>query len=142
MTYKMTVPGAKEKFEDWIANRGGILVWPNENLSDPGKGPMFTPATTSDGKDGKECKPHWGVGKPILITDINEFEFQKIKELKRFHVAVRLGSQGMNYKLTDAATRRLNNELDKAKKKYGDSFYEFDYEDYKNCVIMIPDNEG
>jgi hypothetical protein len=140
MTYKITVPGAKEKFEQWIADRGGILVWPNENLSDPGKGPMFTPATTADGEDGTKSKPHWGVGKPILVKDIGEFEFQKIKELKRFHVAVRLGSQGMSYKLTEAAGRRLKKELAKATEKFGDSWYEFDYCDEKNCVIMVPDN--
>ena len=29
------VVGARPKFEDWIANRGGVQVWDNVNLSTP-----------------------------------------------------------------------------------------------------------
>jgi hypothetical protein len=137
MTYKITVTGAKEKFQDWIANRGGILVWPNVNLSDPGKGPMFTPARHDDGSDGSKDKPHWSVGDPTLVTSIDEFEFVTLREYKRFHVGVRRGD-GLSIVLTDAAKRRLDRELAKASKDHGDAFYEFDYGDERNCVILVP----
>ena len=60
------------------------------------------------------------------------------KEVKRFHVAVRLGSQGMSYKVTDGGTRRIRAEVEKA----GDgAYYTFDYDDYKNAAIMAPEKE-
>jgi hypothetical protein len=45
-------------------------------------------------------------------------------EVKRFHVAVRIGGQGFCLKVTDGGTRRIWRELAKAGTG---SFYEFDY---------------
>lgn len=139
--YKITVPGAKERFQDWIANRGGVLAWPNVNLSNAGRDPMFTPATTSTGEDGRKHKPHWSVGDPSLVTSIDEFEFVTLREYKRFHVGTQRGD-GLSFVLTDAASRRLKRELAKAAEQHGDSYYEFDYADHKNCVILVPAEGG
>jgi hypothetical protein len=45
-------------------------------------------------------------------------------EVKRFHIGVRLGSQGFIVKLTDGATRRVWKEIAKAGEG---SFCRFDY---------------
>ena len=134
MPIRITAPNAKEKFTDWIANRGGVFQWLNVNLS--GGNDLFTPAKDDAGNDYP--KPHWGVdNKPILITDISAFEFVKMVEVKRFRVALRRGAQGLSIKLTDASSRKLRNWLD----KFGpNSIYEFDYS-VQEAVILIPENE-
>lgn len=133
ITYEMSVPGAQEKFAAWIKDRGGVAVWPNVNLSDPGKGPTFTPVVT----DGKPTpRPHWSVAsEPAeIVTNIDRFKFLTLKEVDRFHVAVRVGSQGTMLKLTDASSAKLRKRLD----KYGDGArYHFDF-DSQEAVIEVP----
>ena len=129
------VPGVRPMFEKWIRDRGGVLVWPNINMSNPGGGDMFTPAKTLA---GEPCpKPHWSRGEPELATDIRVFRFVKeMKEVKRFRVAIRMGSQGMSLKVTDASTRKIRKYCD----QYKDSSYRFDY-DTQECVIEVPTYE-
>lgn len=130
------VVGARAKFEDWIANRGGVQVWDNINLSNPWKGPMFTPANNTDGTP--TGKPSWSVAKAELVTDINRFAFVKAwTEVKRFHVAIRPGSQGLTMKLTDGSSRRVMRIMDKY--PVG-TCYRFDY-DTQECVIEMPEME-
>jgi hypothetical protein len=118
---KVTALGAKEKMLDWIANRGGIQVWDNVNLSDMGAGEQFTPALTENGE--QMGKPHWSVARGELITDIKRFKFAvSFVEVKRFHVAVQRGS-GLGYKATDGSMRKLDRYLDAAREKYGDDVY-------------------
>ena len=127
--------GVRPQFEDWMRTRGGVLVWTNLSMSSPDAGHMFTPATTSTKEDGKLHKPHWSYGKPELHTSLEDFRFVKeMREVKRFHVGIRLGSQGMAYKLTDGATRRVRKECDKAGPE---STYHFDY-DTQECVVCLP----
>ena len=128
-------PENAEKFKDWLANRGGIAFWRSVSLSDPGR-TMSTPATHQDGKPA--TKPHWMMGeKPDrIITDINDVEVVLEKVVKRFHVAVRMGSQGMSFKVTDGGTRRIRAEVAKAGEG---AWYQFDYDAYENCVILKPD---
>jgi hypothetical protein len=135
MKYEVTVPGAKTQIMEWLRDRGGVIVWENINLSDPTKGFTYTPAKTSDGQDGHEKKPHWGVRAKEVVTDPDKFRFAKeLKEVKRFRVAVRMGSQGMSLKVTDGGTRRIKAALAKAGP---DSCYEFDY-DTQEAVILVP----
>lgn len=115
---KVTQLGAKEKMLDWIANRGGVQVWNNVNLSDMGAGEQFTPALTENGE--QMGKPHWTVERGELITDIKRFQFvASFIEIKRFHAAVRVGRNGLAYKLTDGSQRKLDRYLDSAREKYG-----------------------
>ena len=137
---EVTVPGVRAKFEDWIKTRGGILVWENVNLSDPGAGPMFTPVRDAEGKTNcKNSPPHWTHRYHETCTKIKDFKFVKeMVEVNRFRVAVRMGTQGLMVKLTDASTKKLNKALDKAKEKTGqDASYRFDYST-QEAVIEVP----
>lgn len=129
------VVGVRPRFEDWIAGRGGVQVWDNVNLSDPGKGHMFTPVEAVDGT--LTDKPHWSVARGEVITDINRFEFVKAwTEIKRFHVAIRPGSQGLTMKLTDASSAKVRRYTE----KHPEAFYRFDYET-QECVFEMPEME-
>ena len=122
------------KLSDWLKNRGGIAVWNSINLSDPGA-QIFTPALGLDGKP--TGKPHWKFGnEPEIVTTADDVTLNVDREVKRFHVAVRMGSQGLSLKCTDASTARIHREVEKA----GDgAYYLFDYGDEKNCIIMAPE---
>jgi hypothetical protein len=132
---KLTVyPENATTFWDWLQNRGGILVWSSVDLCDLGWS-CSTPAKKPDGSP--TTKPHWKAGEnPRLIVDPNEVEVIVPKEVKRFHVATRVGASGTRIKLTDASSNKLRNEVRKAKEKQGNAWYEFDYGDYKNAVIF------
>jgi hypothetical protein len=71
-----------------------------------------------------------------VITDEAEIDVIVPKVFKRFHGAVRMGSQGLSMKLTDGASRRLKSYLAKAGQG---SWYEFDYGAEENVVILVPD---
>ena len=121
------------RFVDWMRNRGGIAVWGCLDLSDPSK-TWSTPANQIDGKP--TTKPHWSAtNNPIrIITDWDEIVVDTPKEVKRFHVAIRRGSQGLSFKLTDGSSAKLRNACEKA----GDgSWYEFDYQS-QEAVILVP----
>jgi len=137
---EVTTPDVREKFEDWIANRGGIKVWENQNLSNPGAGPIFTPAFTEDGHDYPY--PKWSHTVGFLVTDIGRFRFVKsFKEVKRFHVGIRRSSNGLMMKVTDGGSRRIRRALAKANEQYGQgAFYEFDYWT-QDAVILVPEWE-
>jgi hypothetical protein len=71
-----------------------------------------------------------------IVKELSEIEVNVDKEVKRFHVAVRQSSNGMNLKLTNASSERVRNAVSKAGKG---AYHVFDYGDYKNCVIMAPE---
>jgi hypothetical protein len=121
------------KIRPWFSDRGGVAVWKSINLSAPG-GELLTPAVT----DGKPTpKPHRGMGwvsnTPLIISDPAGVTVIIDKEVKRFHIAVRLGAQGFTLKLTDASSARVRRELD----KWEGASYVFDYET-QEAVIMAP----
>ena len=123
-----------EKVWTWIKTREGVAVWNSISLSDPGK-QMLSPVKDTEGKP--YTKPHWSLSNtPVIVTDVNDITVCVDKEVKRFHVGTRMGSQGMMIKVTDAGTARIRREVEKA----GDNAYHiFDYGDYKNAVIMAPE---
>ena len=131
------------RINDWLANRGGILIWESLNPSDPGR-TWTTPALNEDGTPVQ--KPNWQCGNtPIRhITDVADVEVVTSKEYKRFHVGVRLGNNGFAQKVTDAGSRKIRAEIEKAREKTGkDAWHEFDYAATefdprgKNAVIMV-----
>lgn len=126
-----TAPNAP-RFWDWICNRGGLAVWHSVNLSNPGAS-WTTPATAPDGTPTE--KPTWQAdNKPArIITDPDEVEVVISKEVKRFHVAVRMGTT-LNLVVSDGGTRRIRKEVEKAGPG---AWYEFDYLDYDNAVIYV-----
>ena len=139
-TYKYTTDECNAlRIFGWLKDRGGILIWPSVDLSNPGAS-TTTPALGPDGV--RPNKPNWrSASKPSLhITDLNDVGIITAKEVKRFHVAVRMGSQGLSLKVTDGGSRRIYAEVAKAEEKYGvEAWHEFDYGDEKNAVIMIAD---
>jgi hypothetical protein len=119
-------PDARAKFEKWIAERGGVMVWQNIDLSNMDAGDMYTPAFTEEGKE--YAKPHWRVSRKEVISDITRFRFVKEwREIKRFHVAIRVGDSGLRIKCTDASTRRIRAACAKASVNGIEASYRFDY---------------
>jgi len=118
---------------EWINSCGGVAVWPVANLSNIGVS-WSTPALTTEGQPMR--KPTWEAAeKPTrIITDASQILVVERKEYKRFHVAIRRGSQGMMYKLTDASSRRVRASVDKAGEG---ASYHFDY-DTQEAVITVP----
>lgn len=130
---KVTTSGEHAaKLLNWINTRGGVAVWRSIDLSNPGA-ETFTPAIT----DGKPTgKPHWRFANEpaMVITNSDEIEITKDEEVRRFHIAIRRGSQGLSLKLTDASTRKVRAAVEKAGEG---AYYEFDYST-QECVIMKP----
>jgi len=122
------------KFADWIKNRGGIAHWRSVDLCDPGKS-WSTPALTPDGKPYP--KPTWQADNEpeFTITDPSEVEVILYKEVKRFHVGIKPASRMWTFECTEAASKRIRKECDRAGEK---STYCFDY-DTQEAVILIPD---
>lgn len=125
------------KFLDWIKNRGGIAVWKSIDLSDLDKS-WSSPAFQGDNGDRTPYpKPNWKcASEPSrIITDPADVEVMTDKEVKRFRVGVRPGSNGMSMKVTDGGTRRIWAAVAKA----GDTaHYEFDYMT-QEAVIYVAD---
>ena len=132
------MPCAAESMLKWIKTRGGLALWRSINLSNPGK-TWTTPAKSMDGTPMP--KQSWEMAnEPYrIITDPAEVEVHVPKEVKRFHVGVRMGSQGFTVEVTDGGSRRIRREVGKAKEKYGDAWYEFDYST-QDAVILVPDS--
>ena len=127
-------PENAPKFLEWLSSRGGIAVWRSVDLSDPSWS-CSTPALTPDGQPYE--KPHWKAdSKPEkIVTDPSKIQVLVAVEVKRFHVAVRRGSQGFSLKLTDASSRKVEKAVAAAG---SDAFYCFDYMT-QDAVILVPD---
>jgi len=135
-----------DKFAAWIKDRGGVAIWESVNLSDPGKS-WSTPATIRkgdcQGQTGDEIipypKPTWqAADTPKIITDPALIEVYEPKEHKRFHVALRMGAQGLTLKCTDASSARIRREVKKAGEG---AYYVFDYET-QEAVIFATETIG
>lgn len=120
------------KLIDWLENRGGIAVWGSADLSDPTYS-VFAPVLEKDGKPFG--KPSWKCkNEPDrIVKDISEVDVYEPVEVKRFHVSLRIGDQGLKVKCTDASSRRIRNACDHAGEG---AYYQFDY-DTQECVIYV-----
>ena len=124
----------------WFAERGGIFFWTSADLSDPSWS-VFTPAQQENGQ--RTGKPHWKANNEPAehVSDPSAFDVVVEREVKRFHVGLRRGGQGLSFKLTDASTRRVRQALAKAKEKFGDDcWYTFDYST-QDCLILTADKK-
>lgn len=126
-------PDAANLIWSWFQSRQGISIWASVNLSNPGR-TWTTPRFTAQGDPAP--KPSWEADSlPLVSTDDpNDCVVDVPKEVKRFHVAVRRGSQGLSLKLTDGSTRKVERALEKAGEN---SWYAFDYMT-QECVIYVP----
>lgn len=127
------------KIHEWILNRGGIFIWRSVNLSNSG-GSWTSPARDADGNE--VAKPNWQCdSKPERhITKIEDVSVITAKEVKRFHVATRGSGNGLSIKVTDGGTRKIRAEVSKAERGGRKAWYEFEYFEYGNCVIMVEDS--
>ena len=125
---------AAVKVKEWITAGRGVAVWDRIDFSR--RGDMITPARTVDGMD--TSRPHWSVSMlpKVAYESLADFMVNVDKEVKRFHVGTRVGSQGFAVKVTDAGSRKIDTEVVKAGKG---AYHVFDYGDYKNAVIMAPE---
>jgi len=141
MEYKgsfLNIVDAKKGW-DWITNRGGIAIW-EVQLIGGGSGGVrsyMSPACQLDGSP--MTKPHWSVGnKPReIVTAPHEISVVEPKEVKRFHVALQMGRQGLQMKCTDASTRKIRDAVEKAGEG---AWYEFDYST-QDAVIYVAGEE-
>ncbi len=70
----------------------------------------------------------------MIITDAAKIGVAVDEEVKRFHVAIRRGASGLQYKLTDASSKKVRREVEKA----GDgAYFVFDYA-YQDAIILRP----
>jgi hypothetical protein len=120
-----------EKIAFWLKERGGIFVWKSVNLSNPGAS-WTTPATNADGSP--VTKPIWEAESVPSrhIDSADEIVVSKDEEISRFHVALRMGSQGFSIKVSDGGSRRIGHAVAKAGEG---AYYVFDGQD---AVIMRP----
>jgi hypothetical protein len=127
-------PANAPRFREWIKERGGIAIWRSINLSNPGAS-WSTPTLTREGTP--TGRPTWEAdSKPsLLVTRESEVAVVSEREVKRFRVAIRRGTQGLQYKLTDASSRRLTKAVEAAGEG---ARYVFDYETQEAC-ILVPD---
>jgi len=73
-TYRVYVPEAKELFPTWIDEQGGILVWNNCDMSDPGRENAFTPALDEDGNDNAANPPRWNYKLGERVDSLARFQ--------------------------------------------------------------------
>lgn len=87
MSSHITSPDNAPKLLDWFANRGGVAVWRNCNMSSQSLGQeVFTPATQADGSAIKP--PGWQYeSKPkAIVQDPAVFTVQTWREVCRIKV--------------------------------------------------------
>jgi hypothetical protein len=123
------------KFREWIATRGGVARWPSVNLSNIGAS-WSTPVLTASGEPTP--KPNWQAASAPseIATSEDQVNVFVPKEVRRFRVATRMGSQGFSVKLTDASGRKLRAALEKAGEG---SWHQFDYST-QEAIIFVADS--
>jgi hypothetical protein len=127
--YEVGVQGVREKFEKFINERQGVLVFRSVDLSMP-RGDMFLPKIGATGEDNALGKPHWAYVLREHVTDIKRFRFvQKYREIKRCKISLQ-GPRGLRGKIetTPASTRRVRALQEKLSNQYApqDVGYRFD----------------
>ena len=117
----------------WFQERGGIAVWKSIDMSNPGRS-WTTPIRDAEGNPMPRQDWRMEQTPSLTITDPAEVMVDVPKEVKRFRVAIKAGGQGMLLKCSDASSRRIRRECQKAGEE---SWYEFDYAT-QEAVIFVP----
>lgn len=125
------------KILEWFRDRGGLAIWDSVNLSNPGAS-WTAPVNDEHGKP--KGKPTWEASNEPsrVITDMAEVDVITAQEIKRFHIGVRMGSQGLSLKVTDGGTRRIRAAVAKANLEHGEdkAWYVLD-RGTQEAVIMV-----
>lgn len=120
----------------WFQQRGGLAIWDCQDPSNPGQ-TWTTPIVGPD--DESPGKPHWSAGKIIrTITDPGEVVAVVPREVKRFHIGV--NRRGTQFVVSEGGSRRIKSAVAQASKEFvTDAWHAFDFGDYENVVICVPD---
>lgn len=117
----------------WFMERGGIAVWKSVEMSNPGR-TWTTPIRDAEGNPTPRQDWRMEQTPSLTITDPAEVVVDVPKEVKRFRVAIKVVVQGMLMKCSDASSRRIRRECEKAAEN---SWYEFDYA-MQEAVVFVP----
>ncbi|MBI1320218.1 MAG: hypothetical protein GC168_14920 [Candidatus Hydrogenedens sp.] len=101
------------KVARWLQHCGGVAVWGSLDLADSSR-EWLTPARLTDGSPSN--RPHWSSPQQPkrIVTDIGQVYVVTHREVARVRIAIRRGSYGLRWKLTDASSTRLRRALEKA----------------------------
>jgi len=117
----------------WFQERGGIAVWKSVDMSNPVRS-WTTPLQDAEGKPMPRQDWRMEQTPSQTITDPADVVVDVPKEVKRFRVAIKAGAQGMRLKCSDASSRRIRRDCEKAGEE---SWYKFDYAT-QEAVIFVP----
>ena len=121
-------PSQVPQVVEWLA-KGGVARWTSLDLSNLGREWL---TSTKD----LAIKPHWAAAPlPEVVTDPAQVIVLELAEVRRFHVAVRRGSQGLSWKLTDASSRKVRAAVKQAQVKHPHAEYQFDYEKQEAIIL-------
>lgn len=130
---QQVAPENAHRFWRWLHERDGIQIWESQMIGDPGA--VLTPYRNEQGQVYE--KPDWKHGeRGRRLTSPSEVEVVVDREVRRFHVAIRAGSQGLGFKCTDASSRKIKQAVAKAGPG---AYYVFDYFT-QEAVIMAPES--
>jgi hypothetical protein len=101
------------RFRDWIANRGGIAVWPSIDLRNAG-GSCSTPADVT-------TSPGWSYASApnLIVTDPADVGVYTEALFKAVRVSLRRSGNGLSLKLTDASQRKVDALMAACETKHG-----------------------
>lgn len=132
----------KEKFQDWIATREGILVWRSQDLSFP-RGDMFSPKMSQDGSDLAAGEPpHWAYRLFAHVRILDRFKFVKAyREVGRCKIALNSRLSGMTIVLTKPSSERVRKLQSKFKADLNvpEVFYRFEE---LEAIFEVPEWEA
>lgn len=103
----LTTPSNAHRLAEWLSHRGGIVIWENQDLGNPGAS-VTCPYLAADGS--VKVSPGWQYPTPSRhITDPAEVAVETATEVAR--LKVRLKRSGMRLVLTDTSSRKLRETL-------------------------------
>jgi len=121
-----------EQVWQWFQERGGIAVWRSIDICTAGQS-WTTPLRDAEGQPTRKQDWRMEESPSLVVTDPMEVVVDVPREVKRFRVAVRAGSQGLLLRCSDTASRRIRRECAKAGEE---SWHEFDYAT-QEAVIFV-----
>ena len=128
-----TLAANADQVWQWFQERGGIAVWKSVDFSTAGQS-WTTPLRDAEGQPTKKQSWRMEESPSLVITDPAEVVVDVPREVKRFRVGIKAGTQGLMLKCSDAASRRIRRECAKAGEQ---SWYEFDY-GTQEAVVFVP----
>jgi len=107
------------KFAEWIASRGGLLIWESADLGDPKS--VTTPALTPAG--AMTPSPHWKFPSPSFRASLEQVTVFTTKVVSTFAVTLKQ-SQG-RLVLSCASNLKVESELTRLRESGHSPFYRF-----------------